>query len=254
MKKKHFLMMLIISLPLFFTGCVEDMYEDSVSMEDLYRQKAAEFSKKYGVDVTISEDRLAEVIQTKTIEDLETDIQNIAVFAKSLTGNIYEQNIPSSIKKKMKISKKKLRSEYINHSSGSFKGFSGVSAILTIKNKNGNVSAVTLDLYGEVEVSWNYYWNIPSEGLGTVSIDYSCNENDFGFSFIGHDSQSLLGAVVLSEEGMKFDVYGSLTMTSNDCYSFSIPYSIEVNEFMGLRCFRIQNNSPVYGLPKKLER
>ena len=55
MKKKHFLMMLIISLPLFFTGCVEDMYEDSVSMENLYRQKAAEFSKKYGVDVTIIE-------------------------------------------------------------------------------------------------------------------------------------------------------------------------------------------------------
>ena len=78
MKKKHFLMMLIISLPLFFTGCVEDMYDNSTSIEDLYRQKAAEFSKKYGVDVTIIEDSLPRLIATKTIAELEADIKDFA--------------------------------------------------------------------------------------------------------------------------------------------------------------------------------
>ncbi len=134
MKETLFTLMLLVSIPVFFTGCAEDMYEDSTSLEDLYRQKAAEFSRKYGVEVRIRKEKLAEAVRTKTLEDLENDIRRLATLRIELIKEV------PNLRQRMAIRKRKTRSEEPTEQKGSFHVTGSIHATGITGDCSGTVS------------------------------------------------------------------------------------------------------------------
>ena len=239
MKKTLFLLMLLVSIPVFFTGCAEDMYEDSTSLEDLYRQKAAEFSRKYGVEVTLNEEKISEIVATKSLEELEAEIREIADFFSGLTINIRDRR--PTLKQKMRIRKTKTLSEESVNQTGSFECdfmYSG-----TVGNGSSNISIKNADGHGKVD--WNFKTNT------SVSLEVEIRPNFSTTIFQGSHFQNGIPAS-FDQYGVKFGCNGTITLSSlNQLYNIVETYSISVNEEMSSYRLTFGNS---YGQAKHEEK
>ena len=227
MKKKHFLMMLIISLPLFFTGCVEDMYEDSVSMEDLYRQKAAEFSKKYGVDVTLNEDKISEIVTLKTFDKIELDIKNLSIQLHGMQVDSLESSPP--LKNKMKISKRKSLSE-----GGGIYPTSGDRAAIfscNIMRYDHDGNGYEHNLSGTIKVDWSYLAN---NRFVKITI-HKCSDGSYG-EFKTTDQPYLIGGAYI-----KIDITTTIEVNYLDIYYYKLPVSVKYDSITGQYVIKINN-------------
>lgn len=65
-----------------FNACSSDDWTDEAeqtrSRADFLRAKAKEFSEKYGVDMSLNEENMDELVQTLTVEQMEKDFQTFA--------------------------------------------------------------------------------------------------------------------------------------------------------------------------------
>lgn len=170
---KNFLLLLFMSLPLLFISCAEDMYEDSFTLEDLYRQKAAEFSQRYGVQIELNDEHLSEIIATKSIADLENDFRLLS----SLNITLTEQQSPKTLKQKMRITRKKTLSEYDNVVSGSFNVDGSLSCVAEYYPDSSTTKTLTTKINTTCNgiVSWTY---------GNLSCSLSININNIA-GYIG---------------------------------------------------------------------
>ena len=151
MTKNYFILMFFISLPPFFTSCAEDVYENPVTIEDLYRQKVKELSIKYGINVRIDDQYLSKAILSKSLEDIERDIQSFAS-SSIMLNEVLE---PSTIRTKMRIRRKKTLSEQDDIKTGSFR-VSGSIYVNSSREKDNTFAKENINGQISGKVSWKY--------------------------------------------------------------------------------------------------
>lgn len=87
----------------------EDLDEDSVqSKAELFRAKAKELSKKYGVDVTLNEENIEKMAETLTMEQFEKEFQ---MFATMKIDTVLVGASHEGISKKLRFKTRKRMSE-----------------------------------------------------------------------------------------------------------------------------------------------
>lgn len=89
MKVNHYLSImaavLLSALSIGFTACSQDEVDEPQQTKvDLLKAKAKEFAEKYGVEMSLNEDNIAQIAETLSVEQMEKDFQNFALFKKNL--------------------------------------------------------------------------------------------------------------------------------------------------------------------------
>ncbi len=88
MKVNHYLSImaavLLSALSIGFTACSQDEVDEPQQTKvDLLKAKAKEFAEKYGVEMSLNEDNIAQIAETLSVEQMEKDFQNFALFKKN---------------------------------------------------------------------------------------------------------------------------------------------------------------------------
>lgn len=110
MKVNHYLSImaavLLSALSIGFTACSQDEVDEPQQTKvDLLKAKAKEFAEKYGVEMSLNEDNIAQIAETLSVEQMEKDFQNFAKLKDSLSA----QTKPTPLKNKAKTRGLKIR-------------------------------------------------------------------------------------------------------------------------------------------------
>jgi len=70
-----------------FIACSQDEAEDTPTKAELLKAKAAEFAKKYGVQMSLNEENIEQISETLTVEQMEQDFQAFANFQGATSTN-----------------------------------------------------------------------------------------------------------------------------------------------------------------------
>lgn len=199
----------------------EDLDEDSVqSKAELFRAKAKELSKKYGVDVTLNEENIEGTVQEITLEQLEKEIQ---MFASIRLDTIHiPADKPHTVKKLRFSTNKKLREE-INRNKkyeGSFTQEKNFTLDYTYRSRTGAIRHETEKYVAQCETSWCF------------QLQGNCNVNakiDLYGTPSASGSDKLNYSYSISGEKLSFTASGNVTVSSSR-YTIKLYCVVDYNE------------------------
>ena len=215
----------------FYSCSNEDLDEDSVqSKAELFRAKAKELSKKYGVDVTLNEENIEKMAETMTMEQLEEDFQMFAAMKMDTISLECKMEAP----KKLRFKTKK-RLKETSEESNRDKEYSGSmtieSKVITIKYKMRDPVTNKMEEYRPTytiggSVSWKYKQT--GESKVNVSLDIIGSPSATGGGSFPIYSASIIG------NNLSFNVQGTITVTST-YYHHNIGCSVNYDEQAGMQ-------------------
>ncbi len=214
MQKKVFLSVLMSACLMgsvtVFNACSNDEVEETEvqSKADYLRAKATEFSKKYGVDMSLNEDNIERLAETLTVEQLERDFQALA----SLKGEnmVHTIETPKTIKKGMKI-RSTATLEEVRHDVQTGSSSHWVSCWMPCYQCKWRDND---KFYGEAKIQWSY------DPVGSLNNKLEFNivlDATYCHSrFVGSSSSwdSLL--FWTTPDGLAFTAYGDIKLKSEN--------------------------------------
>ena len=158
----------------FYSCSNEDLDEDSVQTKvELFRAKAKELSKKYGVDVTLNEENIEEIAATMTMEQFEKEFQ---MFATMSIDTIITGQAKKEMPKKLRFNTKKKLAESPEDSGrgDEYKGNIPIESQIviicyTIKDENGK----DIPREDPYTISGNASWTFKQLGTSKVDLNLS---------------------------------------------------------------------------------
>lgn len=205
----------------FYSCSNEDLDEDSVqSKAELFRAKAKELSKKYGVDVTLNEENIEKMAETMTMEQFEKEFQMFATM-KIDTVLVGESNEGMPKKLRFKTRKRMTESqEEPNRDkvySGSFKICN--KHIAFHYEKDGE------KCYSNYEVASTVDWSYQQTGTFSVNVSLELD----GYPDAKGGGKLTFAAFVNNSGTISFNANGNINISS-EYFSRNVGCDVNHNE------------------------
>ncbi len=207
-----------------FNACSNDEVEEQQleSKADYLRAKAKEFSKKYGVDMSLNEENMDNWAETLTVEQLEADFQILAALkAQQIIQPVAPQKV---VKKGIKIRTTKTAEEirdatYKDTDSANSPKYLGITNNMGVK--------VYRDVIVSVDASWQFGNKVSNHVYADVSIPLSILTTLTGSDFLSDLSYS-------TTDGFSFLASGNVSLSSAN-YTLTIYITLSYDEMYKLK-------------------
>lgn len=201
---------MLVAIATIYACSSDEADEQNLTQAQLLMQKSKEFAKKYGVDMTLNEEKFEETAKTLTVEQMEKDYQKMAQFnVKMFT--------PNNKKSALSINKLRIRKKSPNFETTS------ISGDFTCNGDYGTVVKVEYSIGNGAGNSYARVTLTRSEASGTAILipqgitEYASDDCEFTAS----------GTVTITNDEYRVDYHVFVThaKTGNSC-SVSIDSSI----------------------------
>lgn len=211
----------------------EDLDEDSVqSKAELFRAKAKELSKKYGVDVTLNEENIEKMAETLTMEQFEKEFQMFATM--KIDTILLVESTKNEMPKKLRLKTKKRLAETQEELNRN-KVYEGS---MDVENKTITIYYDKIDPMtqrpkrtdAKYSVSGTATWRFQQSGSSYVDVklDFSGSPTAEGGGRITISSGTIINGK------LSFNVSGPISMRSS-LFSRFIQCSVNYDESSGIK-------------------